>query len=71
MLHDTRTSRLIGLKFMDVDEKVLLSCGLIDFNSVRNDKFNNVFAFTMKEGERLIGVRSFGDHLNRAWHYNF
>jgi hypothetical protein len=31
MLHDTRTSRLIGLKFMDMDKNVLLSCGLIDF----------------------------------------
>lgn len=50
---------LVGLKFLDAEGKVLLSTGLIDKETRRNNPQFPIESFSLKPNQRLIGVASY------------
>ena len=49
---------LVGLKFLDKSNKVLLSVGLIDKQSRLNNPNFPIKEFVLLDGERLLGIES-------------
>ncbi len=63
-----------GLKFWDLNRRVLLACGFIDEPGYREDlvKENavSIKEFNLNQGERIIGFRSSGAGLQMAFHHD-
>jgi len=57
MMFMKEDSRLIGIKFLDSENKNLVKCGLINSSSYRTDPTVELREVTLEEGERLVGVK--------------
>ena len=71
IMYGVFTSGLAGLKFFSKEGDVLLTCGNIDSPIYRKHHNVGLSEFTLKEGERLIGVKSCGKGKNEAAHFDF
>ena len=61
---------LVGLKFLSVKGKTLMSAGLIDKPSRINNPNFPVEEIVLSQGERIVGVKSRQDGEKSAIHYN-
>lgn len=63
-------SALCGVKFIDNNNETLLACGEINNSSWRKYDWISIKVVILKEGERLLGVKSGGRDCYYAEHYD-
>ncbi len=66
IIYSVAFSTLCGLKFFDIDGKVLISCGLIDNPYNRSHPGFRLKMLTLNKNERPIGIKSSGRSKNLA-----
>ena len=70
-MYNKECSNLLGLKFWDKQDKVLLATRLVENQENRKMPYVAFKEFILREEERIIGVKSGQRGGKYAYHYDF